>query len=49
MQYDEKCLAAKSRHEETVSLWLGVEKNASDLKEAVKEAQRERSYQDLLQ
>ncbi|PKK46896.1 hypothetical protein CI102_10648 [Trichoderma harzianum] len=49
MQYNEECIAAERRYKETVSLWLSVEKNVSGLKKAVEEAQRERSYQGLLQ
>lgn len=48
IQYDNECLAAENRHQETMSLWFTIGANVSSLERAIQEAQNQQSRIDLL-
>jgi hypothetical protein len=48
IQYDNECLAAENRHQETINLWFTIGANVSSLERAVQEAQNQKSRIDLL-
>lgn len=48
IQYDNECLAAENRHQETINLWFTIGENVSSLERAIQEAQHQKSRIDLL-
>jgi hypothetical protein len=49
IRYDNECLAADNRHQETMNLWFTIGTNVSNLERAIQESQNQRSRIDLLE